>query len=93
VTLYDNLAIPKGSKKLKAATAFLQYTARHATQSALTQRFPYGMGTVGATPTLDSASAGFFPDNFTKDLLLQNSTWWQANGPKVDQRWTETFAG
>lgn len=93
VTLYDNLAIPKGSKNLKAATAFLQYVARHSTQSALTERFPYGMGTIGATPKLDSAAAGFFPDNFTKDLLLQNATWWQANGSKVDQRWTETFAG
>lgn len=40
ITLYDNLVIPTGAVNVDAATAFLQYTARHATQLALAERFP-----------------------------------------------------
>ena len=93
VTLYDNLAIPVGSPNVEAATAFLQYTARHATQIALTERFPYGVGTVGDMPVLDEAAAGFFPDNYADVLLLQDAAWWGSNYDAVNERWLETFAG
>ena len=93
VTLYDNLAIPTGSPNQAAAEAFLQYTARNATQIALAERFPYGVGTIGDAPKLDDASAQFFPDNHTNELLLQDPVWWGKNYTAVNDRWLQTFSG
>jgi putative spermidine/putrescine transport system substrate-binding protein len=92
VTLYDNLVIPTGAKNVDAATAFLQYTALNSTQKALTERFPYGMGTVGDAPQLDDQAKGFFPDTYASDLLVQDTKWWGANDAKVNDRLTALFA-
>ncbi|TPL43530.1 extracellular solute-binding protein [Mesorhizobium sp. B2-4-6] len=92
VTLYDNLAIPTGAKNVEAATAFLQYVALHSTQSALTERFPYGMGTVGDAPKLDDQAKAFFPDTYGKQLLVQDNKWWQGNDQAVNDRLTALFA-
>jgi putative spermidine/putrescine transport system substrate-binding protein len=92
VTLYDNLAIPIGAKNVDAATAFLQYAATHKTQVALAERFPYGMGTVGAAPVLDDKAKGFFPDSFGDQLLLQDASWWSANDATVKDRLTSLFS-
>lgn len=92
VTLYDNLAIPTGAKNVEAATAFLQYVAMNKTQVALAERFPYGMGTVGAAPTLDDKAKAFFPDSFGDQLLLQDATWWSANDATVKDRLTSLFS-
>ncbi len=92
VTLYDNLAIPTGAKNVEAATAFLQYTALHSTQSALTERFPYGMGTRGDAPKLDEQSAAFFPDTYADQLLVQDNAWWGENEQTANDRLTALFA-
>jgi putative spermidine/putrescine transport system substrate-binding protein len=92
VTLYDNLVVPTGAKNVDAATAFLQYAALHSTQKALTERFPYGMGTVGEAPQLDEQAKGFFPDTYATDLLVQDTKWWGANEAKVNDRLTALFA-
>lgn len=92
VTLYDNLAIPTGAKNVEAATAFLQYTALNSTQVALTERFPYGMGTVGDAPKLDDTAKAFFPDTYGKDLLVQDNKWWAANEQVANDRLTALFA-
>lgn len=92
VTLYDNLAIPTGAKNVEAATAFLQYSALNSTQVALTERFPYGMGTVGDAPKLDDTAKAFFPDTYGKDLLVQNNKWWAANEQVSNDRLTALFA-
>lgn len=92
ITLYDNLAIPTGAKNPEAATAFLQYVARHKTQVALAEKFPYGMGTVGAAPNLDEQSKAFFPDTYGDELLLQDTTWWAANDAAVKERMTTLFS-
>lgn len=92
VTLYDNLAIPTGAKNLEAATAFLQYVARHDTQTALSKLFPYGVGTVGPEPVLDDQAKLFFPDNYTDQLLIQDSTWWSANDATVKERILAMFS-
>ena len=92
VTLYDNMAIPTGAKNVEAATAFLQYVAQNSTQAALTERFPYGMGTVGDAPKLDDQAKGFFPDSFADQLLMQDAKWWGANDAAVNDRMTALFA-
>jgi putative spermidine/putrescine transport system substrate-binding protein len=92
VTLYDNLAIPTGAKNPEAATAFLQYVALHSTQTALTELFPYGMGTVGDAPNLDDQAKGFFPDSYADQLLMQDAGWWGANDAAVTDRLTALFA-
>lgn len=92
ITLYDNLVIPTGAVNVDAATAFLQYTARHATQLALTERFPYGSGTKGAAPQLSEQARSFYPDSFANDLLIQDSKWWAANESVAQQKWLETFS-
>lgn len=92
VTLYDNLAIPTGAKNPEAATAFLQYVALHSTQTALTELFPYGMGTVGDAPKLDDQAKGFFPDTYADQLLMQDAGWWGANEAAVTDRLTAIFA-
>lgn len=92
VTLYDNLAIPKGAKNVEAATAFLQFVAKHDTQLALAERFPYGTGTKGAAPKLGEQARNFFPDTYAGDLLIQNAKWWAANDASVQQRWLDTFS-
>lgn len=92
VTLYDNLAIPTGAKNTEAAIAFLQYVAKNSTQAALTERFPYGMGTVGDAPKLDDQAKGFFPDSFADQLLMQDAGWWGANDAAVNDRLTALFA-
>jgi putative spermidine/putrescine transport system substrate-binding protein len=92
VTLYDNVAIPTGAKNTEAATAFLQYVALHSTQTALTERFPYGMGTVGDAPKLDDQAKGFFPDSHSDQLVMQNAEWWGANSAVVTDRLTAVFA-
>lgn len=92
VTLYDNLVIPTGAQNVEAATAFLQYVALHSTQSALTQIFPYGMGTVGEAPALDEQAASFFPDSYADQLLLQDAGWWAENDAAVNDRLTALFA-
>lgn len=92
VTLYDNLAIPTGAKNVEAATAFLQYTALNSTQAALAERFPYGVGTVGAAPVLSDQIKAFFPDTFSKELLVQDSKWWANNEQVVNDRLTTVFA-
>lgn len=92
VTLYDNLVIPTGAKNVDAATAFLQYTALNSTQMLLTERFPYGMGTVGDAPKLDNKAKAFFPDTYAKDLLVQDTKWWGANDAKVNDKLTSLFA-
>ena len=92
VTLYDNLAIPTGAKNAEAATAFLQYVAQHDTQVALTELFPYGMGTLGDAPKLDDQARGFFPDSHADQLLMQDAGWWGANDAAVGDRLTALFA-
>jgi ABC-type glycerol-3-phosphate transport system substrate-binding protein len=92
VTLYDNLAIPTGAKNPEAATAFLQYVAQHSTQTALTELFPYGMGTVGDAPKLDDQAKGFFPDTYADQLLMQDAGWWGANDAAVNDRLTALFS-
>lgn len=92
VTLYDNLAIPTGAKNVEAATAFLQYTALNSTQVALTERFPYGMGTVGDAPKLDDQAKAFFPDSYADQLLVQDISWWGANEAVVNDRLIKVFA-
>ena len=92
VTLFDNLVIPTGAKNVEAATAFLQYTAQNATQVALTELFPYGMGTVGDAPKLDDQAKAFFPDTYADQLVLQDAQWWGANDAVVLDRLTALFA-
>jgi putative spermidine/putrescine transport system substrate-binding protein len=92
VTLYDNVAIPKGAKNSEAAIAFLQYVAMHRTQVALAERFPYGVGTKGEAPKLDERAKSFFPDTYTDQLLIQDSKWWGANDAIVNERLTALFA-
>jgi putative spermidine/putrescine transport system substrate-binding protein len=92
VTLYDNLAIPTGAKNQKAAIAFLQYVALDKTQVALAERFPYGMGTIGAAPKLSEQARGFFPDSYTSELLVQDTKWWGANDAAVKDRLTGVFS-
>jgi putative spermidine/putrescine transport system substrate-binding protein len=92
VTLYDNLVIPTGAKNAEAATAFLQYVALNSTQVALTERFPYGMGTIGEAPKLDDQSKAFFPDSFSDQLLMQDAKWWGENDAAVTDRLTTLFA-
>ncbi len=92
ITLYDNLVIPTGAVNVDAATAFLQYTARHATQLALAERFPYGSGTKGAAPKLSDQARIFYPDTFANDLLIRDSKWWGANEAMAKQRWLDTFS-
>jgi putative spermidine/putrescine transport system substrate-binding protein len=92
VTLYDDLAVPTGAKNPMAATAFLQYVARHKTQVALAERFPYGMGTKGEAPKLDDLAKSFFPDTHAGQLLIQNSDWWSANDATVKDRLTSVYS-
>lgn len=92
VTIYDNLVIPAGAKNLEAATAFLQYVALNSTQVALTEKFPYGMGTIGDAPKLDDQAKAFFPDTYAKQLLIQDNGWWSKNDQSVNDRLTALFA-
>ncbi|VBB13443.1 extracellular solute-binding protein [Burkholderia stabilis] len=92
VTLYDDLAIPVGAKNMEAATAFLQYVARHATQVALAERFPYGVGTKGPAPQLGEQARAFYPDTYSNQILIQDPKWWAANEATAQQRWVETFS-
>lgn len=92
ITLYDNLAIPTGAKNLPAATAFLQYVARHKTQLALAERFPYGVGTRGAPAQLSEQARAFYPDTYAGELLIQDPKWWAANQASAQQQWLETFS-
>ena len=92
VTTYDDLVIPTGAKNTEAATAFLQYTALNKTQAALSEKFPYGMGTVGEAPKIDDKARAFFPDSYADQLLLQDSAWWGKNDAAVNDRMTALFA-
>ncbi len=92
VTLYDNLAVPTGSRNVEAATAFLQFAATHRNQVALAERFPYGMGTRGEAPKLDDRARAFFPDTYASQLLIQDAKWWGANEARVTERLTALFA-
>jgi putative spermidine/putrescine transport system substrate-binding protein len=92
VTTYDDLVIPTGAKNTEAATAFLQYTALNKTQAALSEKFPYGMGTVGEAPKIDDKARAFFPDSYADQLLLQDSAWWGKNDAGVNDRMTALFA-
>lgn len=92
VTIYDNLVIPTGAKNVEAATAFLQYAALNSTQVALTEKFPYGMGTIGDAPRLDDQARAFFPDTYAKELLIQDNGWWSKNDQAVNDRLTALFA-
>ncbi|MBW0370814.1 extracellular solute-binding protein [Ensifer adhaerens] len=93
VTLYDNLAIPTGAKNVEAATEFLNYVALNQTQSSLTERFPYGKGTVGEEPPkLDDQAKLFFPDTYGEQLVIQDNSWWAANDQNVNDRLTSLFS-
>ncbi len=92
VTIYDNLVIPTGAKNVEAATAFLQYAARNSTQVALTEKFPYGMGTIGDAPKLDEQAKAFFPDTYADQLLIQDNGWWSKNDQAVNDRLIALFA-
>lgn len=92
VTIYDNLVIPTGAKNVEAATAFLQYAARNSTQVALTEKFPYGMGTIGDAPKLDEQAKAFFPDTYADQLLIQDNGWWSKNDQTVNDRLISLFA-
>ncbi len=92
VTIYDNLVIPTGAKNVEAATAFLQYAARNSTQVALTEKFPYGMGTIGDAPKLDEQAKAFFPDTYADQLLIQDNGWWSKNDQAVNDRLISLFA-
>lgn len=92
VTIYDNLVIPTGAKNVEAATAFLQYAARNSTQVALTEKFPYGMGTIGDAPKLDEQAKAFFPDTYADQLLIQDNGWWSKNDQLVSDRLIALFA-
>lgn len=92
VTIYDNLVIPTGAKNVEAATAFLQYAARNSTQVALTEKFPYGMGTIGDAPKLDENAKAFFPDTYADQLLIQDNGWWSKNDQVVNDRLIALFA-
>lgn len=92
VTIYDNLVIPTGAKNVEAATAFLQYAARNSTQVALTEKFPYGMGTIGDAPKLDEQAKAFFPNTYADQLLIQDNGWWSKNDQAVNDRLISLFA-
>lgn len=92
VTIYDNLVIPTAAKNVEAATAFLQYAARNSTQVALTEKFPYGMGTIGDAPKLDENAKAFFPDTYADQLLIQDNGWWSKNDQVVNDRLIALFA-
>ncbi len=92
VTIYDNLVIPTGAKNVEAATAFLQYAARNSTQVALTEKFPYGMGTIGDAPKLDEQAKAIFPDTYADQLLIQDNGWWSKNDQAVNDRLIALFA-
>lgn len=92
VTIYDNLVIPTGAKNVEAATAFLQYAARNSTQVALTEKFPYGMGTIGDAPKLDEKAKAFLPDTYADQLLIQDNGWWSKNDQAVNDRLIALFA-
>jgi putative spermidine/putrescine transport system substrate-binding protein len=92
VTIYDNLAIPTGAKNVRAATAFLQYVALHSTQNALTARFPYGVGTLGAVPTMTPKALEFYPGTHSGQLLVQDRVWWGQNLARVRERLASIYA-
>jgi putative spermidine/putrescine transport system substrate-binding protein len=93
--IWDNFAVPKGSKNVAAAMYYLQYMMNPKVQNRLTKYISYTSMLKGPAPKTDPLTAQYLattPSHYKAGIAV-NEHWWAQNYDTMNQRWTNFTSG